>query len=129
MYGRILIFILVILITSSHANTVSRTITSVPVESSGFTYSDGNGNYISVGETRQIPVVVQQYPNAVWVKMSNGRIPPNAVVVQYTNGYPNYYCRIQTGDGILYGRVIFNQGCMVDEYPQVLFSDYDVLSR
>lgn len=129
MKSQIIIIILAILAASAHAYTVSRTITSVPGIFSGFTYSDGSGNSISVGETRHIPVVVQQYPNAVWVNMSNGRIPPNAIIVQYTNGYPNYYCRVRTGDGIFYGQVILNQGCVVDEYPQVVFSNYDALSR
>lgn len=103
--------------------------TSQPETVSGFSYSDGFGNSISVNQKQYMPVIVQQYPNALWVYMTNGRIPPNAIVVQYINGYPSYSCRVQTNDGIFYGLIVFNEGCAVPEYPQTIFSTYGVLSR
>lgn len=103
--------------------------TSQPVDVSGFSYSDGFGNSISVRQKQYVPVIVQQYPNAFWVYMTNGQIPPNAIVVQFINGYPNYSCRVQTNDGIFYGLIVFNEGCAVPDYPQTIFSSYGVLTR
>lgn len=112
-----------------HYHPSQTTLTSQPGVTSGFSYSDGVGNSISANQTRYLPVIVQQYPNAYWVYMTGGNIPANAIVVQYINGYPSYSCRVQTNDGIFYGMVVLNRGCAVSEYPQVIFSSYSVLTR
>lgn len=117
------------LVTGSFGNVVIyRNIGSVPVQDYGYSYSDSRGNSISISQTTNYPVIMDQYPNAVWVSMSNGQLPPNAIVVQYINGYPAYFCRVQGSEGRYYGQLMPGQGCYVPDLSQT-FDAYDVLVR
>lgn len=113
MVTRLGIILLIAISTSIHADTVTRLVSA---------------NYSGGGENRSTTASSQQIPNAVWVRTSNGRIPPNAIAVKYTNGTPEYSCRVYLGDMKFYGTIIANRGCRVKEHPQSIFSSYEVLS-
>lgn len=107
----------------------TNTIMSVPASGSGFSYSDGQGNSISINRTQNVPVVVNAYPNAIWIPMQNGALPPNAIIMQYVNGYPVYYCKVQRSDQTYYGQLLPNEGCSLYEQDNYVYKDYFVLSR
>jgi hypothetical protein len=93
----ILLFVLIPTRSSASYVTYSNTseLTSTPYYQSGFGFSDGQGNSMSFTTTTNAAIYTNQYPNAVWVQVSNGYVPPNAIVLQYINGYRAYYCRVQ----------------------------------
>lgn len=108
---------------------VSYSIGSVPVQNSGFYYSDSYGNSIGVSQTSNVPVLINQYPNAVWVSMTNGQVPSNAIVSQYINGYPLYFCRVQNYNRFIYGQLVPNQGCYISNQQTQPFRSYQILVR
>lgn len=91
---------------------------SVPYVSDGFYYSDGTGNSISIRKTRHVPVVVYQYPNARWVTVS-GELPRGAIVMEYINGYPVYYCRMVINGRLQQGQFVPGRGCMLGQHNSV----------
>jgi hypothetical protein len=102
---------------------------SVPYTSSGFYYTDTRGNAIGYRETKSIPVIVNQYTGAAWIWMENRNIPANAIVLQYVNGYPIFYCRVQNSGAFYYGQLIPNQGCRVPDISTQPMSAYQVLVK
>jgi hypothetical protein len=121
---------------SSYANRViyyqsgnTTTLTSVPETNSGFSYSDGSGNSMSYSRTSAIPVIVNQFPNAIWVPLSNGYVPPNAIVLQYINGRQVFYCRVQQGGDIYYGQLVRNEGCYIPDLSEQAIQSYQTLVR
>lgn len=111
----------------TYSNT--QTIESIPYTGSGFYFSDGQGNSISYTETRNIPVIVSRYPNAVWVYYGHKFLPPNAVVAEYVNGRAAYYCRVEQGRRLLYGRLIPNEGCYVTGMDSKPYLSFQILIR
>jgi hypothetical protein len=115
---------------NSSDSSYSNSFESIPYTNSGFYYSDPRGNSMSITETRSYPVIVNQYPNANWVWINNnGNIPGNALVLQYINGNPVFYCRVQNGNALYYGRLVPNQGCYLTNNPNQAFNTYQVLIR
>src|ERR1700742_2940780 len=111
MYIFIRMFLIPIMIFVSNAeasyviyNQGSET-TSIPYTGSGFYYSDQSGNSMEYREIHNVPVVINQYPNATWISVNNENIPGNAIVLQYINGYPVFYCRIKNANGYFYGKL------------------------
>ncbi len=132
----LMISMLVVISPSSHASYVSYThtanttqITSVPYTQSGFGFSDGSGNSMSFTRTSNAAVMVNQYPNAVWVQMENANVPPNAIILQYINGYPAYYCRVESDHQVYYGQLIRGDGCYISELTEKPFRSYQTLVR
>lgn len=106
----------------------TNTLESLPVDQSGFYYSDGRGNSISIQRTQNVPVFVNNYPNAIWVPMSNGELPPNAIIMQYVNGFPVYFCKVQMNNQFAYGQLYPGEGCVLsDDNHQ--YQSYYVLIR
>lgn len=106
------------------------TIGSVPIPTSGFSYSDSQGNSIGYREIRSFPVIItNQYPNARWVNMQNGNVPFNAITSFYLNGRPIFYCRLVEDNILYYGRLIQNEGCYIADPPSAPRDDYQVLIK
>ncbi len=84
---------------------------------------------MSFTTTTNAAIYTNQYPNAIWVQVSNGYVPPNAIVLQYINGYPAYYCRVQINGEIYYGQLLRGDGCYVDDVSDRPFSAYQTLVR
>jgi hypothetical protein len=116
-------------LNSNASYVTTTTVNSFPYQSSGFSYSDGSGNSISVNQTQAVPIIVNQYPNAVWVTNHASRIPANAIIYQYINGYPVFFCRVRDGADIYYGQLVVNEGCYLDDYDGPPTDNYDVLVR
>lgn len=129
----LLILLSVLISTESHASYVSygntSQITSVPYTTSGFGFSDGSGNSMSFTSTTNVPIFVNQYPNAIWVQMDKANVPPNALILQYLNGYPVYYCRLWIQDQLYYGQLIRGEGCYVSDISEKPFQSYQTLVR
>lgn len=87
--------------------------TTISTGNNNFYYSDGRGNSMSYTEKTYIPVIVTQYANSQWTWMNNGKVPINAVVLRYVNGFPTYYCRVQMANQLYYGELIPYKGCVV----------------
>ena len=111
----------------SYTNTY--TVGSVPIDSNSFYYSDGRGNYISIRQSTNIPVIINQYHQGSWISINNNRIPNQAIVIQYINGYPVYACRIYYQNRILYGQLIPYQGCYIQNLSPQPFNSYQILVR
>lgn len=79
--------------------------------------------------TTSAPAIALQFPNAVWVSATNGRVPPKAIAQQYIDGQPFYSCRVRIGNDHFIGQLILNQGCKLEKPVKVVFSSYDVLSE
>lgn len=133
MYKSFIFIISFLFFTNSLASYViyhdgRQSIGSVPF-SSGFYFSGGGGS-MSVTETHYVPVIYNQYPDAVWVPAAQGRLPVNAIIYQYINGRPVFYCRIQDDYRIEYGQLVPDEGCFLFSEPQgEPYTSYQVLVR
>lgn len=133
--GRLLALLLSTLFfnLNSYASYVTYTnsyiVGSVPVDNNSFYYSDGRGNSISIRQSTNIPVIISQYNTGNWIQMNHNRLPAQAIVIQYINGYPVYACRIFYQNRILYGSMIPNQGCFIPNLSAQAFSSYQLLVR
>tara|TARA_R110000868_G_scaffold15698_33_gene71703 strand:+ start:205 stop:618 length:414 start_codon:yes stop_codon:yes gene_type:complete len=114
-----------------HSSEPSNTqhIGSFPYQTSGFSYSDGRGNSISIGETQYLPYVVNQYPNAVWVTINSNRLPPNAIIQQYINGNPAYFCRVLHHGKTYNGYYMRGEGCRTTSNFANEYGELQVLIR
>ncbi|GEM_PF-4620083 len=110
---------------------VTQTIESIPYQGSGFNYSDQYGNSIGISNVQYVPVIVNTstIPNGYWVLAKDGEIPANAIVMEYINGNPIYYCALQSGNQLLLGELVPNQGCFLFNDPSMLHSNYLALIR
>jgi hypothetical protein len=108
---------------------LSYTISAYPQNSSGFSYSDGRGNSISVGTYTSTPFITNDYPSAVWVDAAVDRIPVNMIVFQYINGSPAFYCRVEINRQWFYGSFITGDGCYVNNNWNTAFDTFQVLVR
>jgi len=111
---------------NSNQITTSTTYGSVP-SFSGVSFSDGQGNSIQVGQIQYIPIQSIQGVSGIWVQANGGLVPANAIVLQYNNGFPVYYCRVLQGNQMYYGQLLPNQGCSIATQPPTLFNSYQVL--
>jgi len=117
-----------VIYNNSNQTTTSTFYGSVP-SFSGFSYSDGQGNSIRVGQIQYIPIQSIQGVNGIWVWANGGKVPANAIVLQYENGFPVYYCRVPQGNQMYYGQLIPNQGCVISNQINNQFSSYQTLVR
>lgn len=127
----ITVIILFLVTTPLYAYAVTRTFTSVPINS-GFYYSNQTGTIFSSGVTQHVPVVITQtpFPNGIWVMMYNGHVPNNALVMHYVNGRPIFYCRAITNNGVIYyGGLIAGEGCYLQDVADNPITTYQVLLR
>lgn len=127
-----IIHILTIIPSLCLASNVSYTysVESLPANQSGFYYSDGRGNSVSFQRTQNVPVIINNYPNAVWAPMTNGSVPPNAIIMQYVNGFPVYFCKVQINNQIVYGQLFPGEGCVLaDDEDNRTYQSYSVLIR
>lgn len=123
----IITIILLFSLPSCYANTTV-IYGSYPQNTDGLYFSDGQGNSIYMGSTRMIPYIYNSYPSAIWVEAAPNRIPANLVVYQYINGFPVYLCRISLNGNWAYGQLIFNRGCVLQNYEDA-FASFQVLIR
>lgn len=105
------------------------TISSEPYDQSGFYYSDGRGNSISIRESRSVPVVSVYNNYGIWISHHGVSVPANAIVVQYVNGYPLFACRVFQHRQIYYGKMVPNRGCFVYDLSQQPYSRFELLVR
>jgi len=61
--------------------------------------------------------------------MDKANVPPNAIVLQYINGYPAYYCRLFIQNQLYYGQLIRGEGCYVSDVSEKPFPSYETLVR
>lgn len=119
--------LLILCIANSQATTI--TYGSYPDSDSNFYFSDGRGNSIAVGTTQNIPYIYNNYPSAIWVDGATDRLPANMVVYQYINGYPSYLCRVSQDGRWMYGQLIINEGCVLNDDDNTTFKSFQVLIR
>ena len=120
------------------ANGPSTNVVNSPGSQAGnqpaMSYSDSAGNYLSSGTIQSYPYIqaypyiINQYPSAIWVPMTKGRVAYTAIVMQYVNGHPVYYCRVATSGGLVYGQLVPNEGCYLDDEEEAVM-EYEVLIR
>lgn len=121
--------IIISCVANCQASSITYTYGSFPDRDTGFYYSDGRGNSISVGRTQNVPYIYNNYPSAVWVDATNDRMPANLIVYQYINGYPSYLCRVGINGQWRYGQFIANEGCVLENDENTSFSSFQVLIR
>jgi len=128
-----LLFLAMVFPVTGYASYVvhsyTQTIQSVPYTDSGFYYSDGRGNSISYSETRNVPVIINRYPNGVWVYYGHDFLPGNAVIQQYINGRAAYFCRVHQGSRVMYGTLIPGEGCYTHSLHSKPSLSFQILLR
>lgn len=111
-----------------HAAAGTVTYGSFPAGENGFYFSDGNGNSVSVGSTRSIPYIYNNYPSAIWVDATMDRLPANMIIYQYINGYPSYLCRVAQNGQFYYGQLL-DKGCAMQDNEAEVYASFQVLIR
>lgn len=102
---------------------------SVPYTTNSFEYSNG-GNSVGFSERHYVPIIINNATTqGYWVWLNNSNVPSNAIVFEYINGYPTYYCRAQNGNQMEYGRLVPNEGCFLSSDPSVRYNVYQTLVR
>jgi len=105
------------------------TIGSVPVDNTSFYYNDGRGNFVSIRQSTNIPVIISQFNQGQWIVSQTNQMPYNAIVIQYINGYPIYACRILYRNQVAYGQMLPHQGCFIPNLSTTPFTSYQLLVR
>lgn len=102
---------------------------SVPYAAPSFYYIGPGGNAIGYREIHSMPIFIHtQYPYGNWVWMKNGSVPFNALVYQYHNGRPLFYCRTFYFNQLVYGYLVPNEGCYLSP-GNAPMNEYEVLIR
>lgn len=111
----------------NNPNGTSTYVGSVPI-TNGFEYSNSSGS-MSISNTQYVPLVTNNYSQGYWAGIRGSIIPGNAIVMEYINGNPTYYCRAQIDNGMQYGRLIPGEGCFLFSDSSILYDSYQILVR
>lgn len=111
---------------SGFSNTPNNNNTNTPSSSC---YPDPSA-YPQSGTYPQSDNAADLPDNSMWTTESTGQAPSNAIIFRKENGKPVFYCRAQYKDEWLYGVLIPQDACYVqDQFVTMRFTLYDVLVR
>jgi len=111
----------------SYPTGISTYVGSTPI-TNGFEYSNSSGS-MSIRKTQYVPIVTNNYSQGYWAGIRGNIIPGNAIVLEYINGNPTYYCRVQIDNDMQYGRLIPDEGCFLFSDSSVHYDSYQILVR
>lgn len=126
----IMLTAIIIALFQQVAKAESYTITSAPVKWSGYSSDDGQGNSISINKSTNVPVIMREHPHAVWIYKQNGSIPNGAIIMEYLNQVPVYYCKVEVRGRVYYGAMLYgDSGCNIPSISDTPISNHWILSN
>jgi hypothetical protein len=86
-------------------------------------------NYQTIYNNTNTPSISFSHPKGEWTETSNGAVPQYAIVYQDTEQYRIYYCRVEYDERMIYGFLIENDGCYINDKNgnKLRFNEYEVL--